>query len=58
MANIEAENADLKESLGVNHAQAEEISDQLTQQISFAFCDEGSDERNAFDESVKACCGQ
>lgn len=58
MANIEAEIAGMKESLGVSDAQVEDISNQLTQQIGSASCEEGSDERNSFEENVKAYNGQ
>lgn len=58
MANIEAEIAGMKDSLGVSDAQVEDISNQLMQQIGTASCEEGSDERNAFEESVSAYSGQ
>ena len=58
MANIEAEIAGMKEGLGVNDAQVEDIANQLNQQIGSASCEEGSDERNAFDESVEKYSGQ
>ena len=58
LGNIEAKIAEMKETLGVNDAQVEDISNQLMQQIGSASCEEGSDERNAFDESVKAYSGQ
>ena len=58
MANIEAKIGEIKENIGVNDAQVEDIANQLTQQIGSASCEPGSDERNAFDESVKAYTGE
>lgn len=58
MGNIEAKIAEIKERIGVNDAQAEDIANQLTQQIGAASCEEGSEERTAFDDSVKVYSGQ
>ncbi len=58
MANIEAELAGMREEMGISDAQAEDLSNQMMDQIGSADCTEGSDERTAFDEALAGFTGE